>query len=106
MAQPGETAAGNRIEPEVALIVYRRADGEIVATHYFGTAQGGVLPPEAELRSTALANAVGEGLGEEGLLAVLPVDPARLERGIAWRVRPDTGELEALPPAEDRASAG
>ena len=104
MEQPGE-ARGNRIEPKAAMLVYRRDTGAIVATHYFGTAQGGELPDEKELRVAALANAVEEGLGKKRALAVLPVDPARLERGVAYRVRTKSGELEALPRPKKRASA-
>ena len=103
--QADATAAGNRIEPEAAVLVYRREDGAIVSTHYFGTAPGGALPDVKELHAAALANAIDEGLGEDDALAPLAVDPARLARGVAYRVRPETGELEALPPPERGATA-
>lgn len=86
--------AGQRIEPEAALAIYRRDDGAVLAIHGFATGAGSQLPDAETLHAAALANAVSDKLGDEGTLALLPVDPQRLERGVAYRVRAETGELE------------
>jgi hypothetical protein len=87
--------AGGPSQPQSTVILHNRRTGAIFSTHYFSAAPGATLPDKEELKRVALAHAAKDGC-DTGTHKALHLDPAALERGIAYRVSPPKGVLTAV----------
>jgi hypothetical protein len=88
-------AGGGPLRPAAAVILYNRRTGAILNTHYFSAVHGARLPERAELERIAMAQAARDG-SEIRMHLALHVDPAALQRGVAYRVSPAKRMLAAV----------
>jgi hypothetical protein len=77
--------ASVQLEPAAAVILYHGKTGAIFSTHYFSASAGAELPDKAELERIALREAVRDGC-KAAQHKALHVDPAKLQRGVSYRV--------------------